>query len=893
MTIRNLAPLFNPTSVALIGASGTPGTLGAVVLDNVLSGGFPGAVYAVNPRHMDYRGADWVPSVDRLPGAPDLAIVMTPAETVPGVIAELGAIGTKCAVVISAGITDANGLRHKMLDAARPHLLRVVGPNCLGISAPHAKLNATFARTAARPGRLGLISQSGALVTAILDWADNRQIGFSGVASVGDMADVDLGDLIDLFAVDPRTDAIMLYVEGLTDAAKFLSAARAAAVSKPVIAIKAGRTAAGAAAALSHTGALAGSYDVYRAAFARAGIVTVDTLTELFDAAEVLCHRRHVRGERLSIVTNGGGAGILAVDAMGLNDAKLASLSPRTQAALDRSLPRGWSGANPIDIRGDAGPEQYRLAIRAALRDDGTDALLVMNCPTGTAEPVAVTAAVRREIDAARADRIDKPVLACWLGDTNSEVAREQFRGLGMPVYRSPDDAVRGFGYLLAARRAREALTDAPADIRGIGASRQAAQRIIDRVRADQRTLLTEVEAKELLSAYGVPTVPTRFAPSVEAVEEACGWLHPPFVVKLVSPDIIHKSEVGGVALELPDHKAAAAAACRMEQLVLKSRPTARITGYAVEEMIARPHGHEVFAGIATDPTFGPVVMFGAGGTSVEVVADRAIALPPLDHAQAGALIGQTRIAKLLAGYRNVPPADLSALAGVLCALSQLTIDLPDVRELDINPILVSAAGVIALDARIVIAPEPQASARLAIRPAPMGWTAQLRTQSGVEILVRPVRADDEPLLAEFFTHVSPEDLRFRFMSGLTTVGHDRLAMMTHVDYRRTISFLAFDKSSGTLLATAMLAADPDRTRAEVAMTTRSDMKGKGISWSLFEHVLRYAEAERIGTIEAIECADHDAALRMEREMGFAAEADPDDPTLRIVRRKLAGAAGA
>lgn len=891
MTIRNLSPLFNPVSVALIGASGTPGTLGATVLENVLSGGFLGAVYAVNPHHMDYRGADWVPSVDQLPGAPDLAIVMTPAETVPGVITELGTIGTKCAVVISAGITDENGLRQKMLDAARPHLLRVVGPNCLGILAPHAKLNATFARTAARPGRLGLISQSGALVTAMLDWADHRQIGFSGIASVGDMADVDLGDLIDLFAVDPRTDAILLYVEGVTDAAKFLSAARATAITKPVIAIKAGRTTAGAEAALSHTGALAGSYDVYRAAFARAGIVTVDTLTELFDAAEVLCRRPHLRGDRLSVVTNGGGAGILAVDALGATSARLASLTPKLKAALDRSLPRGWSGGNPIDIRGDAGPEDYRLAIRAALRDEGADALLVMNCPTGTAEPLAIAAAVRREIDAARADRIDKPVLACWLGDSNCEVALEQFRGLAMPVYRTPDDAVRGFGYLLAARQAQDALTDAPADIRDIAPCRQAALQVIDRVRTDRRTLLTEVESKELLAAYKVPIVATRFASSVEAVEDACGWLRPPFVVKLVSPDITHKSEVGGVALDLPDHKMAAAAACRMEQQLLKSHPRARIAGYAVEEMATRPDGHEVFAGIATDPTFGPVLMFGAGGTSVEVVADRAIALPPLDHAQARGLIGQTRIAKLLAGYRNTPPADLDALADVLCALSQLTIDLPDICEFDINPILTSPAGVIALDARIVIASEPQASARLAIRPPPMEWTAELTTQSGVRLLIRPVRGDDEPLLAEFFTHVSPEDLRFRFMSGVTKVGHDRLAMMTHVDYRRTISFLAFDTTSGTLLATAMLAADPDRTHAEVAMTTRSDMKGKGISWSLFEHILRYAEAERIGTVEAIECADHDAALRMEREMGFTAKADPDDPTLRIVRRELTGAA--
>ena len=476
MSIRNLSRLFSPACVALIGASSRGGSLGATVLGNVMFGHFPGKVYAVNPHRLDCPDTKWIPSVRQLPEAPDLAVVMTPADQVPGIINELGALGTKCAIVVSAGITDANGLRQKMLDAARPHLLRVIGPNCLGIMAPHAKLNATFARTEARPGRLGLISQSGAIVTAMLDWADRRQIGFSGIVSVGDMADVDLGDLIDLFAVDPKTDAILLYVEGITDAAKFLSAARAAAITKPVIAIKAGRTTAGAKAAFSHTGALTGSYEVYRAAFVRAGIITVDSLTELFDAAEILCHRRPVRGGRLGIVTNGGGAGILAVDVLGSSGAKLAPLTPATTASLDRSLSLGWSGGNPVDIRGDAGPEEYRIAIRAALRDESADALLVMNCPTGTADPLAIATAVRSEVDAARDHRIDKTVLACWLGDSNAEVAREQFRGSEVPVYRTPEDAVRGFGYLLAARRAREALTDASAETRDIPTSRQSAQ---------------------------------------------------------------------------------------------------------------------------------------------------------------------------------------------------------------------------------------------------------------------------------------------------------------------------------------------------------------------------------------------------------------------------------
>jgi acetyltransferase len=893
MTIRNLSALLHPKSIALVGASGHAGTLGAIVLDNVLARGFSGPVHAVNPHRFDRSGVQWAPSVSALPAAPDLAIVMTPGESVPGIIADLGALGTRCAVVLSAGITADNGLRQRMLDAARPHLLRVVGPNCLGIMAPHAGLDATFARTPAKPGRLALISQSGALVTAILDWADTRGIGFSGIVSAGDMADVDLGDLVDLFAVDPTTDAILLYVEGVTDAAKFLSAAGAAARMKPVIAIKAGRSPAAAKAAFSHTGALAGSYDVYRAAFERAGIVMVDTLTELFDAAEILCTSRRIVGDRLGIVTNGGGAGILAVDALGGAGARLATLAPATLATLDTSLPSGWSHGNPVDVIGDAGPDRYRDAVQAVLRDEGVDALLVMNCPTGTTHALDIAAAITSEVTAAAKGYGDKPVLACWLGDANAASVRASMADAGIPIFATPDDAVRAFGYLLAARRARLALTEAPAATRELTPDVEEARRIIACVRAGKRTVMTEIEAKALLDTYGIPTVRTRFAATIEAVDEACALLTPPFAVKVVSPDISHKSDVGGVALGLTSRKAAAAAACAMETQITREHPEAHILGYAVEEMCERPHAHEMIVGIATDPTFGPLLMVGAGGTAVEILADKALALPPIDDAHARALIGQTRISKLLAGYRGELAANVDALAAALDALSAITVDLPDIVELDINPLLVDADGVVALDARIRITAEPQAISRLVLRPAPMEWASTLVTQNGLRFFVRPVRADDEGLLADFFAHVSPEDLRFRFLTGLNIVDHDRLAMMTRVDYRRTISFLAFDEDRKTVIATAMLAADPDRTRAEVALTTRSDMKKKGLSWTLFDYVLRYAKAERIGTVEAIERADHDTAIRMEREMGFTSVADPDDPTVRIVRRDLTPAGGA
>jgi len=885
MTIRNLSPLLHARGVAVIGGSDRPGSLGATILDNIVTGGFPGPVYVVNPRRIEKLGAFWVATVEALPEAPDLAIIATPAATVPAIIAALGALGTRCAVVLSAGLTDAAGLKAPMLEAARRHGVRIVGPNCLGIMAPHARLNGTFARTPGRPGGLALISQSGALVTAMLDWAQTRNIGFSGVVSAGDMADVDLGDLIDLFALDPATDAILLYIEGVSDAAEFLSAARAAALHKPVIAIKAGKSPAAARATLSHTGALAGSYDVYRAAFDRAGVVLVDSLTELFDAAAILGMGEEARGDRLAMVTNGGGPGILAIDALPAAGAQLAVLGDDTIDTLDDALPPGWSRANPVDVIGDAGPDRYRAAVRAVLRDPGVDALLVMNCPTGQYAAADIVTAVSEEVAAARGAHVRKPVIACWLGDANAAAVRETMMAASIPVYTTPADAVRAFGYLLAARQARLSLTERPAVTRELAARAAEARGIIEAARAAGRTVLSEVEGKDLLACYGVPVAATRRAASVEAVEEVCGSLRAPYAVKILSPDISHKSDVGGVVLDLPDAAAATAAARAMEARIRKALPEARLEGFTVGEMVHRPDAYELIAGIATDPTFGPVLMVGSGGVSVEVVNDKAIALPPIDDAQAHALIGATRISKLLAGYRNVPPARVDLAAAVLGALSAMTVDLPDIAELDINPLLVDAQGAIALDARVRITAEPQTVSRLAIRPAPMQWAADLVTQEGLRFRVRPVRADDEPLLAAFFARVSPDDLRHRFLTGLSRVDHDRLAMMTRVDYSRTISFLAFDETRADVIATAMLATDPDRIRAEVALTTRSDMKGKGVSWALFEHVLRYAQAEGIETVEAIERTDHAAALRMEREMGFVATVDPDDPTIFVARR--------
>lgn len=726
MTARNLAPLLHPRTIAVIGGSARVGSLGARVLDNLVDGGWPGPLFAVNPHRVDRPGITWAARISDLPQTPDLAIITAPADQVPAAIAALGARGTRCAVVLSAGLTKANGLQAAMLEAAKPNLLRIVGPNCLGIMMPGSRVDATFASNKARPGRLALISQSGALITAILDWAAPRNIGFSGIVSAGDMADVDLGDLIDMFAVDPQTDAILLYVEGVTHAAKFMAAASAAARVKPVIAIKAGKSAAAAKATMSHTGALAGSYDVYRAAFARAGIVMVETLTELLDAAEVLCMCRPALGNALGIVTNGGGAAILAVDALASAEASLATLSSSCLGHLDRVLPPTWSHANPVDIIGDAGSDRYRDTVRTVLNDPAVDALLVMNCPTGLAKPAEVAEAVANDVLSARKLGNNKPVLACWLGEGNAAAVRGAFERAGIPTYNTPDDAVRSFGYLMAAQRARRMLTDAPAMSRDMRGDVAEARRIIEAARAESRDILNEIEAKQLLRAYQIPTVETRHARSAQGVREACEALTPPYAIKIVSPDISHKSDAGGVVLNLPDPAAAVAAACAMQERIHRAMPSARLQGFAVEEMCIRPHAYELLAGIFTDAAFGPMLMVGAGGTAVEILNDKALGLPPIDHAASLRMIGATRIAKLLAGYRAVPAVDVNGVAGILESLSALAVDVPDIAELDINPLLVTAEGVVALDARVRITTEPQRASRLALYRAPVEWAATL-----------------------------------------------------------------------------------------------------------------------------------------------------------------------
>jgi len=893
MTIRNLEYALRPRSIAVIGASDRAGSAGQKVTENVLGGGFGGPVYLINPHHGEVAGRKCLPSIAALPAAPDLAVIVTPPETVPALIAELGAKGTPAAVVITAGLDKAT--KQAMLDAARPTCLRIIGPNCLGVWVPALGVNANFGSARPFPGRLAFLSQSGALIGGVLDWAQSRGIGFSYVVSMGNMADVDVGDLLDYLAADISTGAILLYLETIPAARKFMSASRSAARAKPVVVIKSGRTTSSARAAATHTGALAGNDNAVAAAFRRAGLVRVDDLEALFTAAETLTCLKPVPDNELLILTNGGGAGVLAVDALMPSGGKLASLSPELKAKLDAILPATWSHANPIDIIGDATRDRYTAAMEAVLTHGQDNAILVMNCPTALASSTDAAHAVIETVERHKAKGHVPPILTNWLGADVAAAARVAFQEVRIPTYDSPNDAVEGFGYLWQYAKAQEALMRTPpreADLSAIDTD--AARRAMTAAAKKGRPLLTEPEAKAVLAAYGIPTVPTRVAATPEDVEVTARELlnqAPALAVKVLSEDISHKSDVGGVKLGLGSAAEARDAAEAIKARIAKTMPKARIEGFTVQPMITRPNAHELLLGVFDDKLFGPVILFGAGGVATEIIKDTAVALPPLDVELARDLMQQTRIYSLLKGYRDRPAADLEAIADALVRLSQLVVDTPALRELDINPLLADENGIVALDARIRIAPDevdqPGPNPRLAIRPYPNQWEAETETPEGLAVLIRPIRPTDEPLLAEFQTKLSPEDIRFRFLAPRKEFSHKTNARFTQIDYARAMAFVAMTRDQTEMLGVARLAADPDYLSAEYAVIVRSDLKGHGLGWILMHHLIRYAESEGLRDLHGDVLAANERMLQMCRDLGFDISVDPEDMSLRKVRLTL------
>jgi acetyltransferase len=902
MSTYRLDKLFSPRSVVVVGASPRETSPGRAVLRNLRSAGFKGSIGLVNPHYAEIEGIKALKTIQELPQAPDLLVIATPPKSVPGIVAAAGEKGVATAIIITAGLGHGEGsLADACEKAARATGLRLVGPNCLGVLSPRAKLNASFAARMPPTGELALVSQSGAITAGLVEWSATHDIGFSGAVSLGDKIDVDFGDLLDFFALDGATRAILLYIESINNARKFMSAARAAARIKPVVVVKSGRHAQGAKAAQTHTGALAGADSVYEAAFRRAGLLRVLDLDELFAAAETLGRIRPFPGKRLAILTNGGGVGVLAVDRLADLGGTLAGLSPETMKRLDAVLPPIWSRANPVDIAGDADATRYIAALEALLEDPQNDAILVMNVPTALASAEAAATSIAACAQAHRNSFIrPKPVFAVWVG--SSDATTPIFEAAGIPSYATESDAVRGFMHLVRYREALDAVMATPPSLpQDFKPDVAAARGVVEHAVQRGRMWLNPIEVTRLLAAYFIPIAPAQLARNIDEaavaarpiLEQGLG-----VVAKILSPDIVHKSEVGGVRLNLTSERAVRDAVADILARARAVRPDARITGVTIHTMIVRPKARELIAGIADDPTFGPVIVFGRGGTVVEVIGDKALALPPLNLELARELIERTRVSRVLKAYRDVPAADLNAIALLLVKLAQLAADLPELRELDLNPVLADENGLIAVDARIAVAPldlahrGPSGHPRFAIRPYPKEWERHTELRDGTKIFVRPVRPEDEPLYGPFFAAVTAEDLRLRFFAPVKEFGHTFIARFTQIDYARAMAFIAIEEASGKMLGVVRMHADANYERGEYAILVRSDLKGRGLGYLLMQMIIDYARAERLKTIEGQVLGENAAMLNMCRELGFSISPDPDDPDTCVVKLVIGNRGG-
>ncbi len=888
MSIRNLDSLFDPKSVAVIGASDRPFSVGGTLRRNMRASGFAGHIFPVNPKYKALSGQPCFARVADLPEAPEMAVICTPADTVVDLIRQLAVRGTKAAVVISAGLTAEQ--KQAMLDVAKPALLRILGPNCVGLLSPHARLNASFAHIPARPGELAFVSQSGALVTAMLDWAEARQIGFSHFVSLGEHADVDFGDMLDYLASDAHTRAILLYIESIDQARKFMSAARAAARNKPVIVIKAGRSAQGQKAAASHTGALAGADNVVDAAIARAGMLRVGSLGELFLAAEILTRVKAPIGDRMTVLTNGGGVGVLAADAAAAHGVPLAELGQPLLQSLDQVLPANWSHGNPVDIIGDAPAQRYVDALTAlAQHPDDTGTLLFIQAPTAI---VPSTDIARALIPVIRPEgKAPLPLVSSWVGGPAVAEARALFTQAGIACYDLPEQAVAAIGMLQAYGRNQAELAEAPqASQLHNGSTPDVARvrEIVQQVLASGRDMLTEPEAKAVCEAYHIPVVATRTVPAnaLAAADEATR-LGFPVVLKILSEDISHKSDVGGVALNLNDEGDVRAAAQAMLVRVGKSHPDARIEGFTVQQMVKMPQAQELIIGASIDPTFGPVILFGQGGTAVEVMKDSAMALPPLNAPLARALIERTRVAKLLGGYRDVPAANIDAVIATLMAVSQLLADVPEIAELDINPLIVNHQGAVALDARVrVSAKRPAGAAHFAIAPYPSALSENIDWR-GQPLTLRPIRPEDEERHRAFLESLDPEDIRMRLFYSRRTMERSELARLVQIDYTREMAFVATapDGAGGEkTLGVARALADPDNVGAEFGIIVRPEMKGTGLGRLLMDKLIRHQRAAGTRQLLATVLTENSRMRKLGHALGMREMPVPgDNSTLALV----------
>ena len=888
-----LDAIFTPHSVAVVGATDRPGSIGRAVLWSLVSNPFGGTVYPVSDKRTSVLGIKAYRSVGEIPEPVDLAVIVTPADSVPGVISQCIAAGVRGAIVISAGFKEhgehGKELERQILEQLHDSGMRLIGPNCLGVMNPVSGLNATFASNSMpRAGNVAFISQSGALCTAILDWAQQEMVGFSAFVSIGSMLDVDWGDLIDYLGNDPRTHSIVMYMESVGDARSFLSAAREVSLNKPIIVIKAGRSDAAAHAAASHTGTLAGSDEVLEAAFRRCGVLRVNTIADLFYMAEALSKQPRPKGPRLAVVTNAGGPGVLAADSIITAGGELADISAATMDQLNQLLPAHWSRSNPVDILGDALPDKYAKVIETVAADTNNDGLLAILCPQGMSHP---TLTAERLVPFAKG--LGKPVLACWMGGAEMTAGIELMNRAGIPTFPYPDTAARIFYYMWRYSYLLRGLYETPVLPHGAdGPDRARAEAIVQAVRQSGRTLLTEPESKELLACYGIPTAATLEAHSAEEAVAKAEELGYPVVVKLLSHTISHKTEVGGVKLNLSSAAAVRNAWSEIEASVREKAGAEHFLGVTVQPFF-RSEGYELILGSTTDAQFGPVLLFGTGGQLVEVFRDRALSLPPLNTTLARRFMEQTKIFQALQGIRGRKAIDLGALQELLVRFSQLVVEQRWIKEIDINPLLASPERLTALDARVIVYPKEvtrEQLPRLAIRPYPKQYVRTGKMKNGEDVLVRPIRPEDEPLLIKLHQALSERTVYLRYFQPLKLsqrTAHERLTRICFIDYDREMALVVEHKKkedgNPEIIAIGRLSRLRGRDDAEMAVLVDDRFQHLGLGTELYHRLIEVARDEHMTRVVSTILSENREMQAICRKLGFHMEANIEDGTIEAV----------
>lgn len=888
-----LTPLFEPASLAVIGASERAQSVGSVLFQNILAAGYAGRLYPVNPKHATVQGIQAYKSVEDIEARIDLAVIATRPQTVPEIVEQCGRSGVKNVLVITSGFAEEGhagaALERQMLEIARRYKLRVLGPNCLGIIRPELGLNATFARVGANAGNLALVSQSGAVCSAVLDWAQSNRVGFSSVVSLGSTVDVDFGEILDYLIYDRSTQHILLYVEGIRNARRFMSSLRSAARIKPIILLKAGRHAAGSAAVQTHSGMVAGSDSVFDAAVRRAGVVRVRSVGQLFNAAQALAAKFRPKGKRLAIITNGGGPGAMAADRAGDLEIPLSNLSMQTVQALNAVLPPNWSHSNPIDIGGDATPARYRDAMLAVAQDDDVDGMLVMLSPQAMTQANEVAKAVV-EVGLLSS----KPLLSCWMGEAQVAEARQMMESAGIPAFRIPETAIELYHHISTYYRNQKLLLQTPApNARQARTESAGAKMLIEAALMEGRKVLSEMESKAILHAFGIPVAQTLVARTpTEAIllAEQMGF---PIAMKVDSTDLVHKSEAGGVRLNIPNAPAVRNAYHDIIATVQKKHPTARISGVAIEPYLARPHARELMIGVVRDPIFGPIILFGAGGSEVEIFSDRALALPPLNAYLADDLIRSTRASKMLGEFRNMPPVKREALEDVLLNISEMVCELPWLQELDLNPLIVDEQGAVAADARMVIDYSASVGDRyshMAIHPYPAHLVQDWQLPDGQTVTIRPIRPEDAALEQDFVARMSEESKYFRFMDTVRELSQAMLVRFTQIDYDRELALLATvqdDDGREVQIGVSRYVSNPDGESVEFALAVADDWQRRGVGRKLMTLLIECARTKGYRSVLGDVLAANSRMFHLLSSLGFSVHAHPDDPGVKRVNKAL------